>query len=137
MPPPPAVPAVAPAAVSAVCVADLAASVQKGRINFRSSRSEVLAASAIVIKSVAAVLKRCPDLAIEISGHTDSTGTPASNQALSKQRADAVAAILAKAGIDAARISSAGHGSSRPVGSNTTIAGKAQNRRIEITSVQK
>lgn len=133
----PAIVAISPSVTDAACTTDLAATVQQDRISFLSSSADIAAVSVAVVSRIADVLKRCPDLKIEISGHTDSTGSSASNETLSKQRADKVASEIVKAGVNAARLTTAGHGSARPVASNDTVAGKAQNRRIEFTPVQK
>jgi outer membrane protein OmpA-like peptidoglycan-associated protein len=72
-------------------------------------------------------------LRIEISGHTDNTGTDAINNALSQARADAVKTYLLTAGIPAARIQSKGYGSKKPKATNETEEGRAQNRRVEFS----
>jgi outer membrane protein OmpA-like peptidoglycan-associated protein len=70
---------------------------------------------------------------LEIGGHTDSDGDAAKNVALSQSRADAVKKILVDQGIDAARLTTKGYGSTKPVDVNTTPEGKANNRRVEFT----
>ena len=72
---------------------------------------------------------------IEIAGHTDSVGTDSYNQTLSVQRAQAVANYLMARGVNRERIIVTGAGESRPVASNDTEAGRAENRRVEITIV--
>ena len=72
---------------------------------------------------------------IEIAGHTDSVGTDSYNQTLSVQRAQAVANYLIARGVNRERIIVTGAGESRPVASNDTEAGRAENRRVEITLV--
>ena len=72
-------------------------------------------------------------LRIEISGHTDNTGTDVINNALSQARADAVKTYLLSAGIPAARIQTKGYGSKKPKVSNETEEGRAQNRRVEFS----
>jgi len=74
---------------------------------------------------------------LAVTGHTDSTGSAALNKKLSEKRAASVKAYLVKKGVAADRISTKGEGFSRPVASNKTKAGRAQNRRVEITSVVK
>jgi outer membrane protein OmpA-like peptidoglycan-associated protein len=69
---------------------------------------------------------------ITVVGHTDSTGGDALNDRLSLDRAEAVRDYLSVRGIGLARFTVQGHGSHEPVGSNTTDAGRAQNRRVEI-----
>src|SRR5207247_1239129 len=72
------------------------------------------------------------DEKVVIRGHTDNTGTPDWNTRLSLMRADAVKAYLVSAGIDGERLTSEGRGSASPVVPNTTSAGRARNRRVEI-----
>jgi OOP family OmpA-OmpF porin len=71
---------------------------------------------------------------LSVSGHTDSTGSAKQNQKLSESRAASVKAYLVKKGVAADRISTRGEASARPVADNKTKAGRAQNRRVEITS---
>jgi OOP family OmpA-OmpF porin len=71
---------------------------------------------------------------LSVSGHTDSTGSAKLNQKLSESRAASVKAYLVKKGVAADRISTRGEASARPVADNKTKAGRAQNRRVEITS---
>lgn len=73
-----------------------------------------------------------PQANVEISGHTDSTGSEAYNQKLSEKRAKAVADALQEKGIDVSRITAVGEGESDPVASNATEEGRKQNRRVEI-----
>lgn len=84
------------------------------------------------IRSIAANLVSYPNSRIQVLGHTDNTGTAAYNIDLSQRRAGAVASILLGAGVPAGRLSSVGIGEDRPVASNTTVSGRAQNRRVEI-----
>jgi OOP family OmpA-OmpF porin len=74
---------------------------------------------------------------LAVSGHTDSTGSAKLNQKLSVARAASVKAFLVKKGVAADRISTKGEASARPVADNKTKAGRALNRRVEITSVVK
>jgi len=86
-----------------------------------------------VLKEIAGTLTKYPDLKILIEGHTDNVGAPASNLTLSDARAAAVkTALTTQYGIDGARITTKGFGDTKPAVPNTTPAGKAQNRRVEI-----
>ncbi len=78
------------------------------------------------------LLKDVPTLKIEISGHTDNTGSATINETLSQQRADAVIAYLISKGITAPRLIAKGYGSARPVTSNNTEDGRQLNRRTEF-----
>ena len=84
------------------------------------------------LKAAAEVLEANPTIKIRVEGHTDSTGSAAINDRLSQQRADAVREQLVQDGVGADRIQAQGFGSSRPVGSNATAAGRAANRRVDI-----
>lgn len=77
------------------------------------------------------------DAGLAVTGHTDSRGSEKLNQKLSVARAESVKAYLVKKGVAASRITTAGVASAQPVGDNKTKAGRAQNRRVEITSVIK
>ena len=85
------------------------------------------------LRTIAANLQRYPDSLIRVVGHTDNTGSAAHNQALSERRADAVAAELIAAGVSGRRVIAEGRGFTQPIASNATAAGRAQNRRVEIT----
>ena len=85
------------------------------------------------LRTIAANLQRYPDSTVIVTGHTDSTGSASYNQALSLRRADAVAAVLITSGVPASRVQGRGAGMSQPIASNESAAGRAQNRRVEIT----
>ena len=82
--------------------------------------------------TIARNLQQYPDSNIQVVGHTDSTGSAAYNQDLSERRARSVAGILTAGGVAQNRLSTAGRGASQPVASNETVAGRAQNRRVQI-----
>ena len=73
-----------------------------------------------------------PQLKVEIAGHTDNTGKPASNQLLSEKRAAAVKTYLEKQGVSAGRLTVVGFGQDQPVADNATAAGRTKNRRVEF-----
>ena len=86
-----------------------------------------------VLKDIANVLTDNSSVKVKIVGHTDSDGKDADNLSLSKRRAEAVKASLAKDfGIDASRLETDGKGASQPVDTNNTAEGKANNRRVEF-----
>ncbi|MGH7527284.1 MAG: OmpA family protein [Gemmatimonadales bacterium] len=102
-------------------------------VYFAFARAELQSASAPTLAGVAALLKRHPDWSFGIEGHTDSIGDPASNQALSQRRAEAVRAKLVehyRIGPD--RLQAVGFGATRPREPNATIEGRARNRRVEL-----
>jgi outer membrane protein OmpA-like peptidoglycan-associated protein len=82
---------------------------------------------------LASFLAKQPDTRIQIAGHTDAQGSDASNMDLSARRAASVAAYLTSTGVDAGRIASVGMGEGNPVATNDTAAGRAINRRVEVT----
>lgn len=84
------------------------------------------------IAEMVKLLTENPSLKVYIVGHTDWVGDPATNQALSEQRAQAVVAALVQAGIAGERLGAAGMGLYAPRASNTTEAGRTLNRRVEL-----
>ncbi len=88
-----------------------------------------------VIAEIAAVLRRCPDAAVEIGGHTDSQGSEGFNERLSAARARAVREALIGRGVRLTRLAVQGYGERRPVASNATEAGRERNRRIAFGPV--
>ncbi len=78
------------------------------------------------------LMNDAPKLKIEISGHTDNTGSAAMNENLSQQRANAVVAYVVSKGIEATRLAAKGYGSKKPIATNETDAGRQQNRRTEF-----
>jgi len=82
------------------------------------------------------IMKDNPDVVLELQGNTDSVGTDAYNLALGKRRADAVFNYLKSKGIQANRLKEASFGEGKPVASNATDAGRAQNRRVDLVIVK-
>ncbi|MDX2284029.1 MAG: OmpA family protein [Bacteroidia bacterium] len=99
---------------------------------FESGRFELQETSRPELETLLGFLQDNPRLRIEIQGHTDNVGSEQDNQLLSARRAEAVRSWLVERGIEAARITAAGYGESRPVADNETEAGRAQNRRTEF-----
>jgi outer membrane protein OmpA-like peptidoglycan-associated protein len=85
-----------------------------------------------VLDPFAASLQNDPNARIEIIGHTDSTGSDAVNNPLSEERARSVRDYLSSHGVAASRIQTAGRGEREPLADNSTEAGRARNRRVEI-----
>jgi outer membrane protein OmpA-like peptidoglycan-associated protein len=84
---------------------------------------------------VADLLRRYPETRVEISSYTDSSGSEQQNLALSQQRAQAVAELLAQKGIDPSRIEYRGYGETNFVASNATENGRQLNRRITLVII--
>jgi len=104
----------------------------QGKILFDTGQASIQQDSDAVLDHLTATAMRCPDAQIEISGHTDTIGSDDTNLELSRRRAEAVADYLKKAGIAAERMTAVGYGNTRPIASNDSEAGRAQNRRIEF-----
>lgn len=85
-----------------------------------------------VLDPFADSLRNDPSALIAIVGHTDSTGSDAVNNPLSVERANSVRDYLVARGVPSTRIQTEGHGEREPVADNTTEAGRAKNRRVEI-----
>ncbi len=101
---------------------------------FATGKYTLLAKSNASLNEVAKLMKDDPSLILDISGHTDDVGSEESNQTLSENRANAVKEYLVKQGIDESRLNSVGYGESKPVADNKTAAGRAKNRRTEMTA---
>jgi outer membrane protein OmpA-like peptidoglycan-associated protein len=101
-------------------------------VNFETARSALTRDSYVVLDAVAASLLANRDIRIEIGGYTDSTGTKFGNLRLSQSRAAAVRFYLARKGVPPTRMVSKGYGASGYVAPNSTAAGRAQNRRVEL-----
>lgn len=89
------------------------------------------------LSNVIIILNNYPRARLRIAGYTDDDGVAAANQTLSQQRVDALEKLMVTRGIDQARIEAVGMGAANPVASNATPAGRAANRRIEITVTSK
>jgi outer membrane protein OmpA-like peptidoglycan-associated protein len=79
-----------------------------------------------------AIFKEYPKASFTIEGHTDSVGSERSNQILSERRANAVRDYLIANGISDDRLTAVGYGETRPIDSNKTRSGRANNRRVEV-----
>lgn len=99
---------------------------------FDTGKSTLRTESNGELDRIVKLLKDVPTLKIEISGHTDNTGSATVNETLSQQRAEAVITYLKNKGIVATRLTAKGYGASKPVASNSSDEGKQQNRRTEF-----
>lgn len=108
------------------------------QIQFAVDSAELVGDGAPVLPDVLRVLETHPEITkVRIEGHTDATGDAAHNEDLSKRRAETVVKWLVGHGIDATRLEAAGYGSSRPIASNETEEGRAQNRRVVFVIVER
>jgi outer membrane protein OmpA-like peptidoglycan-associated protein len=103
------------------------------KMNFASGRSDLSQQSLGVLAKVSEVAKELNAEDIKVEGHTDSTGTAAKNEEISQKRAESVAEYLRSNGFQ--QVSAEGHGFEKPLATNKTKEGRAQNRRVDITIV--
>ena len=104
--------------------------------SFPSGQSEIQTVNFPLMNKIIRAIKIFPDSRIEITGHTDSTGSDNINQSISQARAEKVGKFLIEVGeLSRSRIKTSGYGESRPVASNKTAEGRAENRRVEINII--
>ncbi len=103
-----------------------------GDVLFAVGKSDLKPGAARTLDKLVAAMRRDPDMAVTIEGHTDSTGKRAYNVELSKRRANAVRSYLTSKRVAAQRIKASGRGPDFPVATNATAAGRQQNRRVEV-----
>ncbi len=109
--------------------------VMPGNITFKVDRADLNADFYEVMNSVVLVVNEFDKTLIEVTGHTDSTGSDEYNQRLSERRAESVERYLQAQGVVSMRIDSYGMGERYPVADNATSAGRQQNRRVELALV--
>ena len=105
-------------------------------VTFVVGRATITDSARAILMDVAESLVVNPDIRVEIAGHTDNTGTRSLNRRLSQARAESVRAYLIEHGIAGDRLVARGYGPDRPVAPNTTVAGRAQNRRVELRKLE-
>lgn len=111
--------------------------IMPGNITFGTNQATIEPGFEPVLNSIAKVIKEYDKTLVQIVGYTDSTGSAATNNALSLRRANAVSTYLRIQGVDGNRLVVDGLGSQNPIASNSTAAGREQNRRVEITLINK
>lgn len=99
---------------------------------FGFDSEQILSNAATNLHNLAVSLNQYPNTDVLIVGHTDASGTPAYNQALSERRAQAAADYLISQGVAASRLRTMGRGELEPIATNDTDAGRALNRRVEV-----
>ena len=104
-------------------------------IRFDVNRAEIRPESAGIIQQVYELMRDHPDISFSVQGHTDSDGDAELNQRLSQQRAESVVQALIDKGISPERLQAKGWGASKPLADNSTVEGKAQNRRVEFVKL--
>lgn len=111
------------------CMADELASTEI-EVLFDTASAEMSAGPKPALDELAQFMKDHPDTKVEIQGHTDNTGTASLNRSLSEKRAQEVANYLVSNGIESSRLLTQGFGEDNPIASNSTAAGRAENRRV-------
>ena len=106
-------------------------------VNFDFDKASIRRDAADTLDEAANILRDQPDVDVSVDGHTDDVGSDAYNQKLSERRAKSVVVYLAEHGVSASRLHAQGFGESRPVASNATDDGRAQNRRVELNIIEK
>jgi len=105
-------------------------------ILFDTGKSSIKAESTAVMVDIITILSEYPNARFTVEGHTDSQGSASSNQALSDSRANSVRDFLVERGVSPTTLSAIGYGEERPISTNDTRAGRAQNRRVEINLIK-
>ena len=121
-----------PAATTATAAAPTSGAPSLGDVKFATDSADLTPEDQTTLNSAAAYMKQNPNAHLRVEGYTDSTGGDQHNQSLSVRRAYSVANYLKSQGIDGSRLTGNGFGPARPVDTNSTEAGKADNRRVEL-----
>lgn len=101
-------------------------------ITFDVNKATIKPQSMSEINRIKTLMDENPNLKFEVQGHTDNTGSAATNQTLSEQRAQAIVDKLVELGVDKKRLTAVGKGQTSPIADNSTEEGKAKNRRVEF-----
>jgi OOP family OmpA-OmpF porin len=101
-------------------------------VEFAFDKAELTGSSSVILDVAVDQLKRCPNIPMEIDGHTDSVGAEDYNQGLGQRRAEAVKGYLVSKGLRSSRLTARSFGETRPVTSNDTDDGRQTNRRVEL-----
>jgi OOP family OmpA-OmpF porin len=104
-------------------------------ILFKVNKADITPESMGTINEIVKLMEEHQDLKFSIEGHTDNDGDKTYNQKLSEERAEAVKNLLVQSGIDASRLETKGWGDNKPIDSNSTPEGKANNRRVEFIKI--
>lgn len=101
-------------------------------IFFETGKAVLKAASFPKLDEIVSIINEYPDYNLRLGGHTDNVGTDEANMKLSQARVDAVKAYLVSKNVSEERLEATGYGETKPVATNKTAVGKAQNRRVEM-----
>ena len=105
-------------------------------LNFKPDSAELLNGENQRLDQIAELLKLVPEQMILIEGHTASVGNPKGELNLSRERAESISKALVKRGIKPEKIICSGSGGTKAIADNSTPAGRAKNRRVEITILE-
>ncbi|HUF74681.1 MAG TPA: OmpA family protein, partial [Longimicrobiales bacterium] len=105
-------------------------------VNFELDEALLTPDSYVILEQVAASLVANAEVRVEVAGHTDASGSPELNRALSLSRAEAVRDYLIAQGVAPQRLVARGYGPDQPAASNATEEGRAQNRRVELRLIE-
>ncbi len=123
-------------AIATLQAAPPAALPDLGTVHFATDQATLTDDGKETLNKAAAAMKANPNAHLRLEGYTDSTGTAPHNDTLSDRRATAVADYLKALGIEGSRLTGGGFGPEKPVDTNATASGKADNRRVELFSQQ-
>ena len=101
-------------------------------VNFHTDSDTLTDQSLAILDGIAETLTANPEIRVEVAGHTDDQGEDAYNKGLSQRRAASVVKYLVNKGVVSDNLKSAGYGEEQPVASNTSVDGRAENRRVEL-----
>lgn len=105
----------------------------RGTILFETAKAKLDRTSHRTLDRIASIARGCPDVRLNVEGHTDSVGSDEDNQRLSERRSQAVIDYLTKRGVPAGRLRAIGHGEAQPLLPNDSPANRSRNRRIEFS----
>ncbi len=104
----------------------------KEKVLFDTGRATIKSVSHSILNAVVMVLADYPQIKVRVEGHTDSVGSSSTNRRLSEARAKSVREYLISQGVEGGRLTAKGMGEDKPIDTNRTRAGKANNRRVEF-----
>jgi outer membrane protein OmpA-like peptidoglycan-associated protein len=107
------------------------------RLSFDTGSAKLSPDAQAQLNNIAAILTSCPNVRMTIGGYTDNVGSPEGNLRLSRNRANSVVVQLVDRGVSRNRLTAEGYGEESPVADNSTVEGRAQNRRVAMRVTQK
>lgn len=118
------------------CVAGINALLSEQKINFEPGSAQIARDASVTLDRIAEQMKLCPDVPMEVGGHTDAQGREEMNLELSQNRAEAVIAALMERRVLTGNLAALGYGETVPIADNDTETGREANRRIEFRLVK-